>query len=241
MKRLLLALVVVLVSVVTLSSVAVAQSTPQFKLGFKALADQVPAVVGTPRENEHWGANGDSIQLTTNGMMAWRKADNWTAFTDGATTWINGPIGIQSRSNNQRFSWEADAGRYPNVGAPAPAPAPPAPAPSGYRYIDPRAIRSDTSTYVGQKVALMGGVTNVHHYNTPQSFSWVQLSAWVEGTNPAKWQDLVVRFYPKQGAILQGDTIKVYGTVTGTETTVFVQSGVPTTDAVIMGDRWEPW
>lgn len=119
MKRLLLALVVVLVSVVTLSSVAVAQSTPQFKLGFKALADQVPDVVGTPIENEHWGANGDSLQMTGKGLMAWRKADNWTAFTNGATTWINGPVGVQSRPNSERFEWERDAPPAAPTAAPA--------------------------------------------------------------------------------------------------------------------------
>jgi hypothetical protein len=80
----------------------------EYKLGFKALADQIPSVVGEPLENEHWGANGDSLQKTSKGLMAWRKADNWTAFTDGATTWLNGPNGLQSRPNTERFEWEAD-------------------------------------------------------------------------------------------------------------------------------------
>ncbi len=26
--------------------------------------------------------------------MAWRKADNWTAFTNGYKTWLNGPNGL---------------------------------------------------------------------------------------------------------------------------------------------------
>jgi hypothetical protein len=55
--------------------------------------------------------------------MAWRKADNWTAFTNGHTTWINGPYGVQSRLNDQRFPWEAAA----PVATPQPAPRPPAP------------------------------------------------------------------------------------------------------------------
>ncbi|MHB1160832.1 MAG: hypothetical protein ACYC3V_10960 [Chloroflexota bacterium] len=83
-----------------------AQSGPEFKLGFKALADQIPAVVGDPLEDEHWGANGDSLQQTSTGLMAWRKADNWTAFTNGSRTWINGPVGVQDRTNDQRFEWE---------------------------------------------------------------------------------------------------------------------------------------
>lgn len=79
-----------------------------FKLGFKALADQIADVAGAPTEQEHYGANGDSLQQTTKGLMAWRKADNWTAFTNGATTWVNGPHGVQIRPNDQRFAWEAE-------------------------------------------------------------------------------------------------------------------------------------
>jgi len=41
--------------------------------------------------------------------MAWRKADNWTAFTNGYLTWINGPTGLVNRLNTDRFSWEAPA------------------------------------------------------------------------------------------------------------------------------------
>jgi hypothetical protein len=78
-----------------------------FKLGFKLLADRVPHVVGQPVENEwHNPENGDGLQRTTTGLMVWRKADNWTAFTNGHTTWINGPYGVQSRLNDQRFAWE---------------------------------------------------------------------------------------------------------------------------------------
>ena len=38
--------------------------------------------------------------------MIWRKADNWTAFTDGNRTWINGPFGLQSRLNTELLDWE---------------------------------------------------------------------------------------------------------------------------------------
>ncbi len=78
-----------------------------FKLGFQALAAQISGVAGQPTENEHYGPNGDSLQATTTGLMAWRKADNWTAFTNGSRTWVNGPSGILERSNNDRFPWEA--------------------------------------------------------------------------------------------------------------------------------------
>ncbi len=84
-------------------------SAPAFQLGFKALAVQIPDIVGTPLEDEHHGTNGDGLQQTSNGLMVWRKADNWTAFTNGSWTWIDGPYGLQDRSNNARFPWEAPA------------------------------------------------------------------------------------------------------------------------------------
>lgn len=93
------------------AGLASAQTAPVFKLGFLALAQQIPAVVGQPVENEHFNlSNGNSEQHTTKGLMAWRKADNWTAFTDGSSTWINGPSGVQSRLNTERFPWEANTG-----------------------------------------------------------------------------------------------------------------------------------
>lgn len=41
--------------------------------------------------------------------MAWRKLDNWTAFADGYTIWVNGPLGLQQRQNAERFDWERAA------------------------------------------------------------------------------------------------------------------------------------
>lgn len=121
MERLTLKLVFALValSAVTLVTGAVtiaraqasapSQAKYEFTLGFKSLAGLIPDVVGDPLENEHYGASGDSLQQTTGGLMAWRKADNWTGFTDGARSWINGPLGLQERSNNERFDWERQA------------------------------------------------------------------------------------------------------------------------------------
>ncbi len=81
-----------------------------FILGFEALAKRIPEVVGEPLENErHNPDNGDGLQVTTRGLMVWRKADNWTAFTDGDRTWINGPNGLQERGNDERFPWELGA------------------------------------------------------------------------------------------------------------------------------------
>src|SRR5215218_7856085 len=90
-----------------------AQETCGFVLGFKALHDLIPEVVGSCLEEQRTDpASGDAVQHTTNGLLIWRKADNWTAFTDGSTTWVNGPAGLQARPNGERFPWE---GSPPNM------------------------------------------------------------------------------------------------------------------------------
>jgi hypothetical protein len=90
------------------AAAAFAEPAPIFKLGFKLLADQIPDVAGQPVEDEwHNPENGDGLQRTTTGMMVWRKADNFTAFTNGHTTWVSGPYGVRARANDARFWWEA--------------------------------------------------------------------------------------------------------------------------------------
>lgn len=81
---------------------------PKFILGFATLAEILGEdIVGQPIENErHNPENGDGLQMTTKGLMVWRKADNWTAFTDGYRTCINGPYGLQERLNTEFFDWE---------------------------------------------------------------------------------------------------------------------------------------
>ena len=97
-----------------------AQASCSFNLGFKAIRDQIPGIVGQCVEDERFNpVNGNAEQRTTGGLLVWRKADNWTAFTDGATTWLNGPFGLQSRPNLARFDWEAPAPGQPVVRAPA--------------------------------------------------------------------------------------------------------------------------
>lgn len=114
--------------VFALSPVSLAQQRPEFKLGFKLLADRVPHAVGTPVEEEHYGPNGDSLQRTTTGLMVWRKADNWTAFTNGSLTWVNGPYGVMERGNDERFEWEAGQDLRPALTAtPRPTVAVPTP------------------------------------------------------------------------------------------------------------------
>ncbi|MAG34648.1 MAG: hypothetical protein CL878_00130 [Dehalococcoidia bacterium] len=79
----------------------------RFVLGFQALHDLLPSAVGECLENEHHNPeNGDALQRTAGGLLVWRKADNWTAFTDGYRTWINGALGLQQRLNSERFRWE---------------------------------------------------------------------------------------------------------------------------------------
>jgi len=107
MRRLLLSVLLALVSTLIVATMAGAQAAPQLKLGFQHLASQIPNVVGSPLENEHFDpTSADSIQHTTTGLMVWRKVDNVTAFTDGTTTWLIGPFGLQSRPNDVRFNWE---------------------------------------------------------------------------------------------------------------------------------------
>ena len=132
MKRLAFVLIFLTVPLMA-GTVALAQSAPQFRDGFKALADQIPTIVGQPLEEEQIAPNGDILQRTTGGLMVWRKADRWNSFTDGSFTWILGPYGLQKRPNTESFPWEQPApvsvASPPPIVEPtaAPQPVPPAP------------------------------------------------------------------------------------------------------------------
>ncbi|MCL5947204.1 MAG: CAP domain-containing protein [Chloroflexi bacterium] len=92
------------------------QTSCHFVLGFLTLQQMIPTHVGNCLENEqHNSLNGDALQQTTGGLLVWRKADNWTAFTDGYHTWVNGPYGLMERLNTQRFPWEANPQGLPVV------------------------------------------------------------------------------------------------------------------------------
>lgn len=100
-----------------------------FQLGFATIAGLIPQQVGQCVDDEgHNPANGDGLQHSTNGLLVWRKADNWTAFTNGYWTWINGPYGLAKRLNTQRFSWEANPDGLPPADVLTAAPPPAAPA-----------------------------------------------------------------------------------------------------------------
>lgn len=140
-QRLAVATALVASSLFVSGGTTYAQAGCQFVLGFAAVRALLLSQVGQCQENQQTNVqNGDAYQRTTGGLLVWRKADNWTAFTDGHRTWINGPNGLQQRLNSERFRWEGDAGAPGTtllsdppapVAVPAPAPArPPAvPAP----------------------------------------------------------------------------------------------------------------
>jgi putative lipoprotein len=79
-----------------------------FVLGFRALYDAAPGIVGPCVDNQTFSPDGDALQHTSNGTLRWRKSDNWTGFTDGTSTWVLGPNGLQQRSDDERFDWEAE-------------------------------------------------------------------------------------------------------------------------------------
>src|SRR5689334_20782928 len=85
----LIGLAVALTGVLQPSQRADAEAAPgcEFRLGFKTLRDLIPGIVGDCVSDATPQANGDVEQKTTVGLMVWRKADNWTAFTDGVMTW----------------------------------------------------------------------------------------------------------------------------------------------------------
>lgn len=122
MKR--LAALIGLLLTVALPLPAFAQAAPcQFVLGFATMAAVVPQI-GSCKEDQHYASNGDAQQATTGGLLVWRKADNWTAFTDGYQTWLNGPNGIQQRLNTDRFPWEGTPVSQPIGPTCAAAPSP---------------------------------------------------------------------------------------------------------------------
>gem|GEM_PF-5407746 len=136
---------------------AQAASACHFQLGFATLAALIPQQSGQCTDNEARNpVNGDALQHSTNGLLVWRKLDNWTAYTNGFMTWINGPAGVQSRLNGQRFSWEANPDGLPSVGGSAPPVAPIAPAPTPAPSIGTRMQSSIGTT--GDWKTFFGGV-----------------------------------------------------------------------------------
>ncbi len=68
---------------------------PGFSDGVTALATQVGDAIGTPVECEHAiRSNGDSVQLTSTGLVAYDRLSNTVSFTDGWHHWANTPDGL---------------------------------------------------------------------------------------------------------------------------------------------------
>lgn len=110
MRRLALSLMLALAVSSASSGITLAQTATEFRMGFATLASLLPNVVGLPIASEQFDPQtGESHQPTTRGLMVWRKADNVTAFTDGATTILLGPFGLQQRPNDTLFAWERPA------------------------------------------------------------------------------------------------------------------------------------
>ena len=109
-KRLIAVAVAGLLLALTAPGAAAAQC--EFVLGFAAIKSLITLsegrdAVGACRENERFDPTlGEATQRTAGGVLVWRKADNWTAFSDGRRTWINGPYGLQSRPDDGLLYWE---------------------------------------------------------------------------------------------------------------------------------------
>jgi len=93
-----------------------------FQLGFATITNLLLTdnIALAPTDNEgHNPQNGDGLQHAISIkdgkpiLLVWRKADNWTAATDGYFTWVNGPNGLQKRLNAERFSFEANPDKLP--------------------------------------------------------------------------------------------------------------------------------
>lgn len=156
-------------------------------LGFKAIHDIIPDIVGDCLQNWHYNSNGDYVQATTGGLLIRRKSDGWTAFTDGFRTWINGPHGLEERLNTQRFSWELDYAPGGAVATPTPTPIPPTPTPipptsTPTPTVDPtleRALQGMRKTQIGSEVAdifVQLGASAVFG-KLDGSLSWVEYSS----------------------------------------------------------------
>jgi hypothetical protein len=145
--------VVVAITIAVAGASYIASATPcEFVLGFKTLHDMIPQIVGDCRSDElHNPDNGDGLQLTTNGLLVWRKADNFTAFTDSLTTWVNGPYGLQSRPNGDRFEWEVTT-------SPPPVPPPAESLPPGSDTLVQQAI-ADAARRAGVDPTAVGVVS----------------------------------------------------------------------------------
>ena len=68
---------------------------PALSSGASALRTQIGDVMGTPLECEHAvSGNGDTVQMTTTGLIAYDSLRNTVSFTDGWRHWAATPRGV---------------------------------------------------------------------------------------------------------------------------------------------------
>jgi len=75
--------------------------------GFAELNAMIPNQVGGCLTGEYKIANGNTVQETVGGLLSFNPNDGLPKFTDGTDTWVLGPDGVQMRSNNDHFAYEA--------------------------------------------------------------------------------------------------------------------------------------
>ena len=80
-----------------------------YSMGFAALDTMIPDTVGGCLTNPYQISNGNTVQETVGGLLSWNPSDNLPEFTNGSTTWVLGPVGLQSRANSTKFPYEAPA------------------------------------------------------------------------------------------------------------------------------------
>jgi hypothetical protein len=129
MYRTLASLTVACALLLVVGSVEVSGQAPCAIVGdFAILRDAIGSqTVGTCLEDERANVqNGNIEQHTSGGLLLRRTGSPIVAFTDGVTTWIYGPYGVQTRPNGQQFPWEVDfAAAMPSFVMTATAPPPP--------------------------------------------------------------------------------------------------------------------
>src|SRR5262249_6675345 len=133
------------------------------------------------------------------------KADNWTAFTDGYRTWINGPLGLQERLNTGRFSWETAIPPAPPTPTPAPVATPPpstAPSPTPATTQVPANTATDRSGLIlDPQILIDGPFSTVLLHVGSSSASQVHIDRVVIAPPPGAVVDASV---PEQSLIQNG-------------------------------------
>ena len=141
MRRTVATLTIAFALMLLAGSVEVSGQVPcGFVGGFASLRALVGAEkVGGCLEDERVNPeNGNAEQRTAGGLLVRRAGEGVSAFTDGVTTWVDGPNGLQSRPNDNRFAWELEtmaaaaalAATEPTATSTPPADALPPPGPS---------------------------------------------------------------------------------------------------------------